>query len=58
MATLAVAATDEDGANTGQVAAAGGGDAFPNDGHTLFVVRNGGGAPITVTIVEIGRAHV
>lgn len=33
------------------VAAAGGGDAFLNDGRTFLVVTNGGGAPITVTVV-------
>jgi len=31
-------------------AAAGGGDAFLNDGRTFFVVTNGGGSPITVTV--------
>lgn len=31
-------------------AAAGGGDAYVNDGRTFFVVTNGGGSPITVTV--------
>ncbi len=31
------------------VAATVGGDAFDNDGATLFAVKNGAGAPITVT---------
>jgi len=31
-------------------AAAGGGDAFVNDGRTYFHVANGGGSPINVTI--------
>lgn len=33
------------------VAAAAAGDTFDNDGKTYFRVNNGGGAPITVTIV-------
>lgn len=32
------------------VAAAAGGDTFPNDGHTMLHVKNGGGAPINVTV--------
>ena len=31
-------------------AAAGGGDAYVNDGRTFLVVTNGGGSPITVTV--------
>lgn len=34
------------------VAAAGGGDQFTNDGRTWLKITNGGGAPITVTIVS------
>jgi hypothetical protein len=35
-------------------AAAGGGDSFPNaDGRTYFVVTNGGGSSITVTINSV-----
>lgn len=34
------------------VAAAGGGDQFSNDGRTYLKVTNGGGAPITVTVVS------
>lgn len=32
------------------VAAAGGGDAYVNDGRTFLVVTNGGASPITVTV--------
>lgn len=32
------------------VAASGGGDTFPNDGHTMLHVKNGGGGSINVTI--------
>lgn len=38
-------------------AAAGGGDAFSNDGRTFFIVTNGGGSPITVT-VEVQHASI
>lgn len=30
-------------------AATAGGDSFDNDGRTMFIVKNGGGSPITVT---------
>lgn len=33
------------------VAAAAGGDTFTNTGQEVFVVKNGGGSPITVTFV-------
>jgi hypothetical protein len=33
------------------VAASGGGDSFPNDGHMFFDVNNASGSPITVTFV-------
>lgn len=36
------------------VAAAGGGDTFVNNGREYFHVKNGGGAPITVTFVTPG----
>jgi hypothetical protein len=36
------------------VSANGGGDSFPNDGYTVFYVKNGGGAPITVTFDSPG----
>ena len=31
---------------------AGGGDSFPNDGYTCFLITNGSGAPITVTFAD------
>jgi hypothetical protein len=34
------------------VAAAGGGDQFPNDGRTMFEVANGSGGSITVTFAS------
>lgn len=50
MATLTVQDIDRSaGLEPTYVAAAGGGDDFPNDGDTFLVVINGGGAPITVT---------
>lgn len=38
------------------VAAAGGGDTFPNDGRTWVHVKNGGGSPITVTFDDVGSS--
>lgn len=49
MAILTVAQTSLAGVALGAVAAAGGGDSFPNDGATALYVKNGSGAPITVT---------
>lgn len=49
MAILAVAQTSLAGVALGAVAAAGGGDSFQNDGATALYVKNGSGAPITVT---------
>jgi hypothetical protein len=53
MATLTV--VDAKRSGNGQdlvgVAAAGGGDSFPNDGSTILVIKNGGGSPITLTCV-------
>lgn len=45
--------TTDIGSNTTPTlaAAAGGGDAFVNDGRTFLMVTNGGGAPINVTLV-------
>jgi hypothetical protein len=34
------------------VAASAGGDTFPNDGHTMLHVKNGGGASINVTVTS------
>lgn len=52
MATLTVSAVTPSGvAEAALVAAAAGGDQFSNNGKTFLKVTNGGGAPITVTIV-------
>lgn len=53
MAALTVqpAARSANGVDLAGVAAAGGGDSFTNSGQEVFVVKNGGGAPITVTVV-------
>lgn len=42
MATLAVAHANRSGVQMSPVAAAGGGDDFPNDGKTLYLVFNAG----------------
>jgi len=52
MATLTVLNVVNTGLIDALVAAAGGGDAFPNDGATFFEVLNSSGAPITVTFVS------
>ena len=39
------------GTDLAGVAAAGGGDTFTNDGRTVLVIKNGGGAGITLTVV-------
>lgn len=49
MATLSVFTSDLNGLAFTPVAAAGGGDDFPNDGNTVFYVTNGSGGSITVT---------
>lgn len=54
MAVLTVNQPTVAGAVLGAVAAAGGGDSFANDGYTCLYVKNGGGAPITVTIDSPG----
>lgn len=51
MATLTVQNISRAGLNLSTQAAAGGGDEFPNDGRTFLYVNNGGGSPITATIV-------
>lgn len=52
MATLTVSALSPSGtAEAALVAANVGGDQFSNNGKTYLKVTNGGGAPITVTIV-------
>jgi|DEB19_MinimDraft_3_1074340.scaffolds.fasta_scaffold00464_5 hypothetical protein len=49
MATLAVTNLSSSGVTQTLAAAAGGGDVFPNDGKTIFVVNNGSGGSINVT---------
>ena len=53
MATLTVQTIDRggDGLTPAFAAAAAGGDDFPNTGREFIVVKNGGGAPMTVTAV-------
>ena len=49
MAILSVAQTSLAGVALGAVAAAGGGDSFPNDGATALYVKNASGGALTVT---------
>lgn len=49
MAVLAVTTPTLTGTVAAPVAAAGGGDSFPNDGYTMFRVINGSGVSINVT---------
>lgn len=51
MAELVVQSVNEAGANPTMVSASAGGDQFTNDGMTMFRVKNGGGSPVTVTLV-------
>lgn len=51
MAVLTVAEVARAGIDATLVAAAGGGDSFPNDGRTYLDVLNGSGVAITVTVV-------
>lgn len=50
MAILSVISASRAGTTFTPVAAAGGGDSFPNTGKEIFFVKNGGGSSITVTI--------
>jgi hypothetical protein len=52
MATLTVtpATRGTNGVNLAGVAAAGGGDVFPNTGAEVLVIKNGGGSGITLTV--------
>ena len=50
MAVLTVAVLKHTGHTPALVAAAGGGDDFPNDGRTFLHVKNASGSPINVTI--------
>lgn len=52
MATLTVAACSVAGLDPTFVAAAGGGDKFPNDGFTVLEVKNASGGAITVTVAS------
>lgn len=53
MATLTVnpAKRSGNGVDLAGVAAAGGGDSFPNTGAEVLVIKNGGGSGITLTVV-------
>ena len=50
MADIPVTTITDEGATISYTAADVGGDQVPNDGRSWFVVKNGGGAPITVTV--------
>jgi hypothetical protein len=54
MALLTKQAIDFDGVTPAYVAAAGGGDQFLPGRRTFFHIKNGGGAPITVTFATPG----
>lgn len=55
MAILSVTKITRAGVAMNLVNASSGGDSFPNDGNTFFVVRNAGAAAITVTIATPAR---
>jgi hypothetical protein len=57
MALLNVQTADVTGLNPAYVAAAAGGDTVPQGFGLLLHVKNGGGAPITVTIVRPGSEY-
>lgn len=48
--TVQAAKRSGNGVDLAGVAAAGGGDSFPTTGKELVVIKNGGGAPITLTV--------
>jgi hypothetical protein len=56
MATLATQSIKRAGLSPAYAAAAGGGDQFTPGRNTFLHVKNGGGAPITVTVVTPGIA--
>ncbi len=56
MATLATQTIRRTGVTPSYAAAAGGGDQFTPGPRTFLHVKNGGGAPITVTVVTPGSA--
>lgn len=51
MALLTVQEISRSGLGPTYASAAGGGDTFANDGRTMVHIKNGGGAPITLTAV-------
>lgn len=51
MATLAIQSAVRAGVAPSYAAAAGGGDAFLPSNYTWLHIKNGGGSPITVTVV-------
>lgn len=51
MATLTVQEVARTGLAPTYGAAAGGGDAIPNDGRTMLHIKNGGGGAVTLTVV-------
>lgn len=53
MATITVVTASPNGAALSMVSAAAGGDAFNNNGKTLYRVTNGGGSSINVTITPV-----
>lgn len=55
MALLTAQPTTIAGSVITYTAAAGGGDTFAVNDHGTFIVRNGGGSPITVTIAVPGN---
>lgn len=57
MALLATLNVDSAGLTPAYVAAAAGGDTFANDGRQMLHVKNGGGAPITVTVTAINKCN-
>jgi hypothetical protein len=50
MTILNVLRVNQNGANPAFVAASSTGDEFPNDGKTMFHVKNSGAASITITV--------
>lgn len=55
MALLAVQQIQTPGTAPTYAAATGGGDTVPSDGRTFLHVKNGSGAPITVTVATPGN---
>ena len=49
--TVATAVRSTNGNNLAGVAAAGGGDVFPNTGQEILIIKNGGGSAVTLTVV-------